>query len=136
MTTAVATVHVEGLKGTVRRLKAFDVELPKVVKAVTKSAAELVAVEARVLVPTGTSDEGDKHPGLLGSTIKAFGSATRATVRAGSAKANYVGPIHFGWGAHNIAANNFLYRALEHKHAAVATQIEREVHALVERVEG
>lgn len=130
------TVRVDGLKGTVKRLKTFDASVGRELKLIAKSSAEIVAAEAQHEAPVGTSEERDKHPGLLGHSIKAFGAQAVARVQAGGAKLPYVGPIHFGWAAHHIKANQFLFKALATQSGAVRQRYEREIAALVERVEG
>ena len=67
--------------------------------------AKIVADEARTLVPV--------RSGRLKSSIRSSGQARQGAILVGSATVPYAGPIHFGWRAHNIAPQPFLYDAAD-----------------------
>ena len=118
-------IEVEGLKELSRDLKKLDKELLKELKAVNKDAAEVVATEARVLVPV--------RSGRLKSSIKASGTQAAGLVRAGKAGVPYTKVIHFGWARHNIKPQPFLYEALDKRKSEVYERYEKQVNELVER---
>lgn len=88
-------------------------------------AGELVADEARAIVPV---DEG-----ALQGSIRANRRANGADVLAGSARVPYAGPIHFGWAAHGIEPDPFLYDALDRRRDAVRDAYDKGVSDLVRR---
>lgn len=130
------TVRIEGLKGTVRRLKAFDVELPREVKTAGLEAAELVRARAVEFAPVGKAEDRDQHPGALRATVRTSATATKAVVKVGNKARPYAGPIIFGWRAHNVSANAFIFRALDEERTAVLAEYEATIARLVHQVEG
>ncbi len=117
-------IAVFGLTELQRDLKAFGDGLDKVVKAAGKDAADIVAKEAKVLVP--------KLTGRLQRSIKAGATAKNAYVKAGGLV--YAGPIHFGWRAHNIEPQPFIYEAADHRIGEVVERYESNLGKYVDRV--
>jgi hypothetical protein len=95
---------VTGAKELRRALKKMDGRL-KDLKDVHDDVGHVVASRARAIAPhlSGTL------AGSIGNDRRVAG----ASVFAGSRRVPYAGPIHFGWPAHNIEAQPFLYEALE-----------------------
>lgn len=115
-------VDIEGQKELRKALKQVEGGISDL-KGVNLAAAEVVATEARGLVPRRT--------GRLESTIRAAGQAAAGVVRSGTAAVRYAGPIHFGWPKHNIAPQPFLYDALDARHDEVIEMYEERVQDLI-----
>lgn len=104
------TVQIEGARELRKALKRTDDRLDDL-KDLHKRAAEPVADEARELVPVA---EGD-----LRDSIRQDRRAAGAAVLAGRRAVPYAGVIHFGWPAHGIEPDPFLYDAADHRAADV-----------------
>lgn len=102
-------------------------------KAIHVEAGELVAEEARRLVPRRT--------GALSASIRARKLQAGARISAGSAKrVSYAGPVHFGWPSRPnrerrwrggpIRPNPFLYDAIDKRRADVIALYERRLKEL------
>lgn len=102
-----AAVEVEGAKQLRKALTEMGDEAVADLKSVNLEAAELVAAAARPLVPTRT--------GKLQGSVRASGTKTRGSVKAGFKKIPYAGPIHFGWPDRNISPQPFLYDAIDRR---------------------
>ena len=118
-------IHITGVKEFVAKArKAGDRDSLAAVKAGNKEGAEIVAKEAKVLVP--------KRSGKLGRSIRANASIKRGVVAAGRASLPYAGPIHFGWKAHNITPQPFIYDAADKRVGDVVAAYESQiVHRVV-----
>ena len=99
-----AQVQVRGAKELRAAMKAANADL-KDWTAVHKRAAGPVRDTARDIVPVLSS--------ALRDTIAIRATRTSARVIAGSGVVPYAGPIHFGWPAHNIRSQPFLYDAAD-----------------------
>ena len=119
-------IEVEGLKQLVKNLKAADAELVKELKAANKEAAEVVAVAARYLVPVKT--------GALKKSVRASGTQKAGSVRVGSARLPYAGPIHFGWPKRHIRPQPFIYEALDKRIREVVNLYEERVGKIVDSI--
>lgn len=117
------SIKIEGLSKLSKDLKQLSTTLPKELQAVSRDAAEIVAIEGRTLAPV--------RSGRLRGFIKAGATARGADVRISGLI--YANPIHFGWKKHHIKPNPFLYRALDNRRDAVIQQFEKGLHDLVER---
>jgi len=105
-------------------LKKLDGDMPKSLQKISKASADVVAQEAKGIVPRRT--------GALGAAIKPSGTTKGGFVRVGGLPYHRV--IHFGWAGHNIKPNPFLYHALDTRRDEVVDKFEREVAALVDKV--
>ena len=101
---AVESIKVSGLNKLVRDLKVIGVPAKEISQAGAE-AGEIVAAEARTLVPVKT--------GALRSTIRVAKQQRRIIVRAGSARVPYANPIHWGWFRRGILPNPFFSKALK-----------------------
>jgi hypothetical protein len=119
-------ITVSGLKELRKQLKAAGQSLDDL-KSVGLEAAEVVAAEARQLVP--------RLSGALEQSIRA-GAAKGGVVRAGSAAARYAGPIHFGVPARNIAPQPFLYDAADKRVGEVQELYLARVNQITDTVTG
>ena len=60
---------------------------------------------------------------------------TGVSVLAGRSRVPYAGVIHFGWPAHNIEPQPFLYEALEDKREDVATLYGLGIEVLIDKLD-
>lgn len=102
-------VRIEGAAQLRRTLKQAGGDLAQL-KAANQAAALTVAEHAAILAPRRT--------GRLARTIRASGTNTAGVVRTGNNRKSvggvpYAGPIHWGWPARNIPANEFVTEAAE-----------------------
>jgi len=118
-------IQVTGAKELRKALRRMGDDLSDM-KAIHKAAADKVADRARERVPI--------RSGKLRGTIRSTASKRRAGVSAGRKLVPYAGPIHFGWPAHNISPQPFLYEALDDRRSAVVNLYVERVGQLVERV--
>ncbi len=99
-----AGVKVKGYKQAIKALQAIGVPVAEI-KAAGSSAGELVANEARGLVPVKT--------GALRNSIRVSKALTKVTVSAGNnTRVPYANPIHWGWFKRNIKPQAFFIKAL------------------------
>ncbi len=91
-------IKVQGLRSTINAMRLIGVP-DQTLKDISKSSAEIVATEARTLVPVRT--------GLLRSSIRVGALKSGAVIRAGGARVPYANPIHWGW---KYDKENFIYK--------------------------
>src|SRR5215207_1415950 len=103
-------VRLEGIDDLRRALKRAGASLADL-KDANERAGRLVATEASDLAPRRT--------GRLVQSIRPARQVAKAVVRAGGVGVPYAGPIHFGWPAHNIEPQPFLYDAIDRRRADV-----------------
>lgn len=97
-------IKVNGYKAAIKALQTIGVPNSEI-KAAASSAGELVAAEARNLVPVRT--------GALRNTIKVSALLKGIAIRAGNdGKVPYANPIHWGWYKRHIRPNPFFAKAL------------------------
>jgi hypothetical protein len=97
-------IKVKGYKASIKALQAIGVPDAEI-KAAGSEAGDLVANEARNLVPVRT--------GALRNTIKVSKALRSVSVRAGNnVKVPYANPIHWGWFKRNIKPQPFFIKAL------------------------
>ena len=118
-------VEVEGLRDLRRSLREAGIGYGEL-KEAGLAAAGIVANEAGTLVPVLS--------GRLAATIRAAGQAKGAVVRAGKKAVPYAGVIHFGWAAHGIEPDPFLYDALDNRRGEVVEAYQRDVDRISRRV--
>lgn len=127
-------VQIEGAREFRRALKRAAGDLNDL-KATHKRAAEIVATQAKFLVPERT--------GRLKATIRASGTQRAAFVRAGTARVPYAAPIHFGWPSRPnkgrgwrggpIRPQPFIYDAMDKRIGEVVAVYERRVSDIIAR---
>lgn len=101
---------VEGLKATIKNLQAIGV--PKeAIKEAGKKSGEVVADEARTLVPV--------LKGRLRRSIGTKKLLNEVVVKAGTPSIKYANRIHWGSKRLGVKRNPFLYRALNFKRKEV-----------------
>jgi hypothetical protein len=120
-----ARVQVTGAKELRRALVRMEKDV-KDLTPINREAAETVATEARSTVPVLS--------GALRRTIKSSATKTKGVVRAGAKGIPYAGVIHFGWPAHNIEAQPFIFDALAKSESEVVEKYQRRIADLVERL--
>jgi hypothetical protein len=117
-------IEVEGADELRRALKEAG-DSSKDLNKANKAAGEVVVVEARTIVPVLS--------GALSRSIKASAGKTKASVKAGGGLA-YGAVIHFGWPAHGIEPQPFLYDALDARRAEVVKVYEERMAEIVARI--
>lgn len=121
-------VRIDGIKDIRRSVNRLGKDLDKdaakgALKDMNREAAETVKKVAVGLVPVRT--------GKLAATIRASGTQKSARVRAGVKRVPYAGVIHFGWPAHKISPQPFLYDALDARKNDVVDIYEKRLSALI-----
>ena len=117
-----ATLRIEGLDDLRRRLRHYPPELRKELRKMNKAAATLVVPAAQAWA---------RHEsGAMAASVKAAADQRAGYVQAGRSGLPYVGVQHFGWPAHGIEPNPFLYEALDERQGAVLDAYERAVAIL------
>jgi len=97
-------IKVKGYKAAIKSLQAIGVPDAEI-KAAGTAAGEIVAAEARTLVPVRT--------GKLRDSIKVSKALNSVSIRAGNnGKIPYANPIHWGWFKRHIRPNPFFVKAL------------------------
>jgi len=97
-------IKVKGYKASIKALQEIGVPAAEI-KAAGTAAGELVAAEARTLVPVRT--------GTLRDTIRVSKALNKVSISAGnSGKVPYANPIHWGWFKRHIRPNPFFAKAL------------------------
>jgi len=97
-------IKVKGYKAGIKALQAIGVPDSEI-KAAGTAAGELVAAEARTLVPVRT--------GALRETIRVSKALNKVSISAGNGgKVPYANPIHWGWFKRHIRPNPFFAKAL------------------------
>jgi hypothetical protein len=115
-------IKIEGFTKLNKELKQVDKELPKALKKIAKDAAEIVAQESRGTAPVLS--------GALKAKIK-----TGATQKGAQVKITglpYAAPIVFGWRAHNIKPNPFIYDALDKRRGEVEAAFNLQLAAFMD----
>ena len=99
-----AGVKVKGYKQAIKALQAIGVPAAEI-KAAGSEAGELVANEARGLVPV--------RSGALRNSIRVSKALNKVSVSAGNNRSvPYANPIHWGWFKRNIKPQPFFVKAL------------------------
>lgn len=125
--TSAPVVEVRGAKELRKSLKRAGDDLGDL-KDVHQAVGNLVVSTASGMAP--------RRSGALAGSIRAARAAAGVTIRAGSARIPYAGPIHWGWPARNIAANPFLSNAATSTETAWVALYEDELNKIIDRVEG
>ena len=120
-------VRVEGLGAFIRAMKQAEADLDEF-KFATQRAGEIVVAAAQGLAPRRT--------GRLAASGRASKAARKATVRFGSARVPYAGPIHWGWPRRGIAAQPFAVDAARATEPTWLAAYARDLEAIATSVEG
>lgn len=133
MPTAKNAVKIDGLQSLRRNLKAVDKDAAKEVQAVTRGAAEVVAVRARARAP--------RKSGRLAASIKATTSGASGVVRSPLPYANVqhwggtTGPGHTSStpGSVRVAGSFFIRRAFDDTHVLVGELLAKGMRDVAKR---
>jgi hypothetical protein len=120
-------MRVDGARQLRATMKAAGADLSDL-NAVNRQTAALVSAEATARTPRRT--------GALAATVRPAGTRTAAIVRAGRASVPYANVIEFGWPAHNIEPQPWVYEAAQAKEPAWTSYYEAEIARIVDRVRG
>lgn len=97
-------IKVKGFRDAVKALEAIGVPR-ETIKQANNSAGEIVAREARTIVPVRT--------GRLRNSIRVNKALNKVTLQAGNnVRVPYANPIHWGWFKRNIKPQPFFTKAL------------------------
>lgn len=97
-------IKVKGYKSSIKALQAIGIPDAEI-KAAGSQAGEVVARQARTLVPVRT--------GNLRNTIRVSKALNKVGISAGNnGKVPYANPIHWGWFKRNIKPQPFFSKAL------------------------
>lgn len=118
------TVRVEGLTALLTALEGLESACRRDLRQVAKKAAKPTLIAARQEVPVKT--------GALRASLRITNTTRGVAVKAGSGKVPYAKVIHFGWPKHHVAANQFLFRAVDKTADAVAAEYMAELVRLWE----
>lgn len=110
--TRAGAAQIEGLREVQKALRDLSDDLKNEMKPTHLEAAKVVAEAAKPLAPVRT--------GRLAASIRAAAVRTGGRVRIGAGSVPYAGPIHFGWPAHRIKPQPFVYDALDPRRDDVA----------------
>jgi hypothetical protein len=113
-------VRIEGLSKTVRALGKAGVD--------SQDMKDLMFELGMLIVRAANPPELSSR---LAGTIRAGRGKTKAVVRAGGARAPYAGVIHYGWPAHNIAAQPFLTTAIQSERGDLLAALDRGLEELL-----
>lgn len=119
-----APIRVEGDRELIAALGRFRGRLDDM-PAVHQAAGAPVLAEAIAIVPV---DDGD-----LRGTLRLETDPTGFSVQAGSSVVPYAGVIHFGWAAHGIEPDPYLYAAADRRADEVRDRYADGIGDLVER---
>ena len=117
-------IKVKGLRSSIKALQAIGVDA-KDIKSAGNEAGEIVAREARNLVPVRT--------GKLRNTIRVSKALSKVSISAGNnGKVPYANPIHWGWFKRNIKPQPFFIKALGITRDEVYKNYYRSIDRLIE----
>jgi hypothetical protein len=121
-------IKVEGLNELARTLRRMDSELPKALARIHKHIAEGLVPAARSHVRGRT--------GRLAASIKPFGTARSASLKAGGTQAvPYAQPIHWGWAKRGIVGNPFLSDVVEAAEPGLESVYTSEIASFLDSVD-
>lgn len=117
-------IKVKGLRSSIKALQAIGVDA-KDIKSAGNEAGEIVAREARTLVPVRT--------GALRNTIRTSKALNKVSVSAGNnGRVPYANPIHWGWFKRNIKPQPFFVKALGITRDEVYQNYYRSINRLIQ----
>lgn len=117
-------IKIMGLKASLKALQTIGVPDAEI-KAAGTAAGEIVANEARGLVPVRT--------GALRDSIRVTKALAKVSVVAGRAKVPYANPIHWGWFKRHIRPNPFFIKALGYTREEVMNNYLSQLQRLIDR---
>lgn len=120
-----ARIQVEGARELRAALKQAGDDASDL-KDVHREVGDLVVTEAKAIGP--------KLTGRLTGSGRATRNKTSAIVKFGKADIPYAGVIHFGWPAHSITPNPFVYDALDHRRDEVIKAYEAGVKKITDQI--
>lgn len=120
-------LSVEGGATLRRTMRQAGVDLQDL-KDAHAAVARIVTGRAAALAPVRT--------GRLAASVRGSGTKTAAVVRAGRASVPYAGPIHWGWAKRHIAANPFLWNAIQATREQWIGTYLHELEKIIDKIEG
>jgi HK97 gp10 family phage protein len=121
-------VKVKNLREINKALAAIGV--PKeAVKDAGKESGELVAAEARSLVPVRTGNL--RNSIRVGATARGKITVLAGNNRTSKSAVPYANPIHWGWGKRNIRPQPFFVRALGYTRSEIYDNYFKQMEKLI-----
>lgn len=117
-------LEVHGLRELRRNLRQLGDDATDL-KDANAETAQVVASAAVARAP--------KRSGRLAASVKGNRAVGRATVKAGTARIAYAGPIHWGWPARHITGQPFVTDAAQDTEQTWLPAYEAAIAAVVER---
>jgi hypothetical protein len=96
------SVKTDGLRSLRRDLRKLGDDLTDLKDANARTAS---------IVANAAASRAPRRTGRLAASVRGNRAVGSAVVRAGGAAVPYAGPVHWGWPAHNIAAQPFISSA-------------------------
>lgn len=116
-------IHVDGIAPLVKALQRSGGEdTLEALRRANAEAAGVIHATAATMVPVRT--------GRLARTLRGSATPKQGAVRVGTKAVPYAGPIHFGWRAHGIEPQPFLYGALDARRDQVVQAYARSIMQL------
>lgn len=122
-----ATYKVEGLDAFITSLRRAGADISDLKDANAKAGA---------IIASAASARAPRRTGRLASNIRSARQAKRVVVMAGGARVPYAGPIHWGWAAHNIAAQPFLSDAAQQTQSEWLPGYSADLQHILDKVRG
>lgn len=126
---AAPTVKVEGGKELVSSLRAAGVKVADL-KPVHED------IERTVMVPRSRAAAPRGPTGRLAASVRGSGTKEAAITRAGSSKVPYGRPIHWGWPAHHIRPQRFIWDTIEQERPEWTEKYRAYIRGILARVKG
>ena len=121
-------IQITGAKELRKAMKGAGREdLKAALKAAHLAIAKDIAGEAAKRAP--------RRSGNLARSVRGLGTATSARIAGGSKAVPYAGVVHYGWPAHNIAANSFVTDAVSDRMDEARASYEKAVDAITRALE-
>lgn len=112
--------------------------LRSTLKAAAGSVQDLKDSHAKVarLVETGSRPDAPVRSGRLKASMRSAGTQGAAIVRAGGAAVPYAGPIHWGWEAHHIRAQPWIWEEAQASEPQWLGVYMHDLEVIVSKIEG
>ncbi|WJZ03475.1 hypothetical protein [Corynebacterium freiburgense] len=127
-------VEIEGARQLRASLRRAGIDM-KQLKAVNKSAGEIVKTASVAVAPVGSRTKRARVRRLK-DTLTVFSTQTGARIRLGAKSVPYAGPIHWGWFARNITPNPFVAEQAQKTEPTWLRLYEEHVKNILNTIEG
>jgi len=106
--------------------------------AAGRALADMTEVNRRTAVRMADTSRAraPRRTGRLAASTRPIADRRQAMVTAGGPGVPYAGVIHFGWPAHHIRAQPWLYRTLQTSQPAAAAAVDARVGQIMNTIHG